>query len=288
MRLIKMTGGMGNQMFIYALYLRMRHDFPRTRIDLSDMQHYHAHSGYALWRAFALPRTELIWPQWFKKVVEFLCFRTILERKQKGSLHAYRHKQCYPLLYFKGFYQNERYFADIADEVRSTFRFDLSAASPHTLTLRDTILANPHSVSIHVRRGDYLHPQFYEAYGKSCPLDYYCQAIAEALQHDVQAHFYLFSDDVPWCLAHLPLRPDQLTAVQHNTGTDSWQDMMLMSLCQHNIIANSTFSWWAAWLNAHPHKRVYCPQQWTHSNDSNVICPPQWLRITPTPTDTTP
>lgn len=283
MRLIKMTGGMGNQMFIYALYLRMRRDFPDTRIDLSDMQHYHAHHGYMLWRAFGLPRTEVIWPQWLKKVVEFLFFRTILERKQKGALRAYRKAQAYPLLYFKGFYQHERYFTDMADEVRQAFTFDLSAVNAPSLALRERLLADAHSVSIHVRRGDYLHPKFREAYAYACTLDYYHRAIATALAADPEAHFYLFSDDTAWCEAHLSLPEGQMTIVACNTGQDSWQDMMLMSLCRHNIIANSTFSWWGAWLNAHPQKRVYCPEQWTHGNDSSIICPPEWTRISHTP-----
>ena len=104
MRLIKMTGGLGNQMFIYALYLRMRRDFPHTRIDLSDMQHYHAHHGYEMHRVFALPQTEFCIPQWMKKVMEFVFFKTILERHQKGSLKAYREAHFWPLIYYKGFY----------------------------------------------------------------------------------------------------------------------------------------------------------------------------------------
>lgn len=279
MRLIKMTGGLGNQMFIYALYLRMRHDFPNTYIDLSDMMHYQAHYGYELWHVFALPRTEIIWPQWLKKALEFVFFRTILERKQHGSLVAYRELQRWPLLYFKGFYQNERYFADIADEVRATFRFDLTKATAQTLTLRECILTDTHSVSIHVRRGDYQQPKFVKAYGASCTTAYYHNAIKAALTHDPKAHFYLFSDDLPWCTKHLPLPKGRVTIVAHNKGKDSWQDMLLMSLCQHNIIANSSFSWWAAWLNPHQDHRVYCPEQWTHGNDSSVICLSTWLRV---------
>ena len=121
MRLIKMTGGLGNQMFIYALYISMKQRGLNACIDLSDMMHYHVHHGYEMHRVFGLPRTELILNQGLKKVIEFLFFKTILERKQGGRLEPFFGKHHWPLIYYKGFYQNERYFADCKDEVRRLF-----------------------------------------------------------------------------------------------------------------------------------------------------------------------
>lgn len=279
MRLIKMIGGLGNQMFIYALYLRMRRDFPHTRIDLSDMQHYHAHHGYEMQRVFALPPVEHCKPRWVMKILIFLFFRVVLERRQKGSLRPYRTHIAYPLVYFKGFYQNERYFADIAQDVRKAFTFDLRQANARSLHLRQALLQDTHSVAIHVRRGDYLQPPFVAACGNVCTLAYYQNAIRAALEADSEAHFYLFSDDLAWVVENLALPAQRFVAVDWNTGADSWQDMMLMSLCRQQVIANSTFSWWAAWLNPHTDKRIYCPTQWTHGNDSSVICLPEWIRI---------
>lgn len=125
MRLIKVTGGLGNQMFIYAFYLRMRKRFTDVRIDLSDMMHYKVHYGYEMHKVFNLPYTEFCINQRVKKVLEFLFFKTILERKQHGSMKPYTRKYRWPFIYFKGFYQNERYFEDIKDEVRNAFTFDL-------------------------------------------------------------------------------------------------------------------------------------------------------------------
>ena len=108
MRLIKVTGGLGNQMFIYAFYMQMKKRFPHVYIDLSDMVHYHVHYGYEMNHVFNLPRTEFCMNQTLKKVIEFLFFKTILERKQKGSMKPYERSYVWPLIYFKGFYQSEK------------------------------------------------------------------------------------------------------------------------------------------------------------------------------------
>lgn len=134
MRLIKMTGGLGNQMFIYAFYLKMKQRFANTRIDLSDMMHYHVHHGYEMNRVFALPQVEFCMNRTWKKVLEFLFFKTILERKQK-SLDAFWKPYAWPFIYFKGFYQSERFFSDIEQEVRKAFAFDMSKASDRSVQM---------------------------------------------------------------------------------------------------------------------------------------------------------
>ena len=101
MRLIKVTGGLGNQMFIYAFYLRMKKYYPKVRIDLSDMMHYKVHYGYEMHRVFKLPHTEFCINQPLKKIIEFLFFKKIYERKQApNSLRAFEKKYFWPLLYF--------------------------------------------------------------------------------------------------------------------------------------------------------------------------------------------
>ena len=131
MKIVNITGGLGNQMFIYAFYMQMRKRFKNTRIDLSDMVHYRVHNGYELHRIFGqLPEDEFCINQKAKKVIEFLFFKTILERKQDlTTLKAFERSRFWPLIYFKGFYQSERYFADIADEVRAAFTFVLGGGT---------------------------------------------------------------------------------------------------------------------------------------------------------------
>ena len=279
MRLIKMTGGLGNQMFIYALFLRMKRRYPQTRIDLSDMVHYHDHYGYELHRIFNLPADELTLPQWLKKVVEFLFFRTILERHEHGSLRHYDGPVRWPLVYYKGFYQNLMYFDGCEEAIRKAFTFDTSKASERNQQLIAQLDDDSKSVALHVRRGDYMKPQFYDTVGRICQVPYYRRAIDETSRLVPGAQFYVFSEDVDWVRDNLPL-PEDAVFVNWNTGSDSWQDMLLMSHCHHNIICNSTFSWWAAWLNAHADKHVLCPDHWYADDGGNIpLYPDNWIRI---------
>ena len=278
MRLIKMIGGLGNQMFIYAFYLQMRKRFPGTRIDLSDMRHYHAHNGYELDRVFGISDREFCIAKPLKKVLEFLFFKVILERKQNlETMEAFTKSYAYPFLYFKGFYQSERFFKEVEGEVRQAFAFDMSKANAESQTLARQIQENPHAVSLHVRRGDYMEPKFYKRYGTVCSQAYFQRAVEMMLAQVPQAHFYIFSDDVEWVQQNLRL--PRATVVSCNRGADSWQDMMLMSLCRHNIICNSTFSWWGAWLNANPEKRVIAPSRWLADTDMPYIIPETWIKV---------
>ena len=278
MRLIKMIGGLGNQMFIYAFYLQMRKRFPGTRVDLSDMRHYHAHNGYELDRVFGISDREFCIAKPLKKVLEFLFFKVILERKQNlETMEAFTKPYAYPFLYFKGFYQSERFFKDVEGEVRQAFAFDLNKANAESQTLARQIQENPHAVSLHVRRGDYMEPKFYKRYGTVCSQAYFQRAVEMMLAQVPQAHFYIFSDDVEWVQQNLRL--PRATVVSCNRGADSWQDMMLMSLCRHNIICNSTFSWWGAWLNANPEKRVIAPSRWLADTDMPYIIPETWIKV---------
>lgn len=278
-----MTGGLGNQMFIYAFYLAMKQRFRATRIDLSDMAHYRVHNGYELHRIFpSLEADEFLIGQKTKKVIEFLFFKTILERKQDlTTLRAFTRPRLWPLVYFKGFYQDERYFADVAADVRRAFTFDESLASERTRRLLAQIDADPAAVSLHVRRGDYLTPRTWRSNGCVCTADYYRDAVRRIATDVPRAHFYVFSDDIAWATTNLRL-PDA-TFVTWNTGADSWQDMLLMSRCRHHVVCNSTFSWWGAWLNPREDKIVVAPTPWTTNGDCPHICPPSWTLIPVTP-----
>lgn len=172
-----MTGGLGNQMFIYAFYLKMKKLFPHTKIDLSDMMHYHVHHGYEMNRVFALPHVEFCMNRTGKKILEFLFFKTILERKQKG-LESFWKSYVWPLVYFKGFYQSERFFADIETDVRKAFTFDMTQASERSKEMAARMDADLNAVSLHIRRGDYLEPKHWENTGSVCQLPYYRNAIA--------------------------------------------------------------------------------------------------------------
>ena len=217
-----MTGGLGNQMFIYAMYLKMKTIFPDVRIDLSDMVHYQVHYGYEMNKVFHLPRTEFCINRSLKKIIEFLLFKTILERKQGGSLVPYTRKYHWPWIYFKGFYQSEKYFAGIEKEVREAFVFDIRRASRRSLRAMQEIKADPHAVSIHVRRGDYLLEKHWKALGCICQSSYYLNALAELEKRVKHPHYYVFSEDLNWVRQNLPLTKAEF--IDWNKGEDSWQD----------------------------------------------------------------
>lgn len=278
MRLIKVTGGLGNQMFIYAFYLRMRERFPNVRLDLSDMVHYKVHYGYEMNRVFNLPHTEFCINQPLKKVIEFLFFKKIYERKQAaGTSWAFDKKYFWPLLYFKGFYQSERFFADISGEVRRAFTFDKRNANEQTLGMLDQIKSDSNAVSLHIRRGDYLLPKHWKTTGSVCQLPYYQNAVAEMNRKVNQPSYYVFSDDLAWVKENLPL--ENAVYIDWNRGEDSWQDMMLMSCCRHHIICNSTFSWWGAWLNPFADKVVIAPNRWFQHCETPDIYPAGWVKV---------
>ena len=270
--------GVGRQMFIYAFYMRMKKHYSNTRIDLSDMVHYKAHNGYEMHRVFNLPPIEFRINQPLKKVIEFLFFKKIYERKQiPSSLVPYDKKYFWPLLYFKGFYQSERFFADMADDIRKAFTFNPRLSNRKTKEMSEQIDHDENAVSIHVRRGDYLEPKYWKTTGCVCQLPYYLNAIAEMNKRISQPSYYVFSDDIAWVKENLPL--PKAFFIDWNKGTESWQDMMLMSRCRHHIICNSTFSWWGAWLNPRENKTVIMPERWFRHCETPDICPDKWIKV---------
>lgn len=162
-------------------------------------------------------------------------------------------------------------------EVRQAFTFIAKKANHQSRLLMERLQADPYAVSIHVRRGDYVSPQYWQNMGQYTSKIYFLNALERMRALVPQAHFYVFSDDLLWVRQNLPL--SDATFVDWNMGKDSWQDMMLMSACHHHIISNSTFSWWGAWLNPRTDKVVLAPQQWDSSHMASEIVPPSWITI---------
>ena len=162
-----------------------------------------------------------------------------------------------PSMYFEGNWQTEKYFLSIEEEIRNIFTFK-KALSPESEKACSQIGKN--SASIHVRRGDYLKTQTMNICGK----DYYTNAVKKLLELTKIEDFLLFSDDLEWCRSELKLEDfgAKVVYVDWNKGVDSWQDMALMSKCNNHIIANSSFSWWGAWLDPNKEKIVICPEIW--------------------------
>jgi len=179
--------------------------------------------------------------------------------------------------YLRGYWQSEKYFHETAPAIRRDFTFKNPLLKENAELAAQMRQVN--AVSLHVRRGDYVkNPKTAATHGL-CSLDYYQAAIRYISDRVEQPFFFIFSDDITWVKNHLAIH-FPCRYVDHNHGAESYNDMHLMSLCRHYIIANSSFSWWGAWLNSHKEKIVVAPQRW-FVNDNNVqdLFPYGWVPL---------
>ena len=185
---------------------------------------------------------------------------------------------------FIGSWQNESFFHDFSHEIRQAFEFPKKRLSSQTVILSEEIAGISNSVSIHVRRGDYLSSQFKEFYSGVCSEKYYSRARICIEKQIVEPCYIVFSDDMTWCRQNLKL-PEGTIFVDWNKGRDSWQDMYLISQCHHHIVANSSFSWWGAWLGTKNQDSVtIAPDHWYADDkweqlDGKFVVPSHWLKI---------
>ncbi len=188
-------------------------------------------------------------------------------------LHALTRK-----LYLFGSLQSHRIPDAIEAELREhlTFR-DAPTGKNYDLLRQIQDAESP--VSLHVRRGDSTRIQ---GGRNALPLTYQRNAIEAICQRVANPTFFVFSDDLPYCRKHLPGHV-KLIFVDHNDALNSHEDLRLMAACRHNIIANSSFSWWGAWLNANPRKIVCAPSVWRDEAISRHILPPEWIRCSVRP-----
>lgn len=156
-----------------------------------------------------------------------------------------------------GYFQNERYFEEFEKQIREDFTFRVALDDNNKeLSVR---IKQSESVSVHIRRGDYVSGNTNQAL---LDMDYYSRAIKYICETKEKPSFFVFSDDVDWVKQNLNLGDYPCVYVDRNKDEKSYIDMQLMSYCKYNIIANSSFSWWAAWLNSNPDKIVVAPAVW--------------------------
>jgi len=180
-------------------------------------------------------------------------------------------------VYLEGYWQSENYFVEIKEIVRK----ELSVKEPLTgknLDLADEI-RSVNAVSLHVRRGDYVHDAKTCMMHGVCDREYYQRAEDRITQTLKTPHFFIFSDDPEWVVDNIkPRHPARY--ICHNSG-EPYEDLRLMSLCRHHVIANSSFSWWGAWLSNDPDKLVIAPDRWFNNPSINTsdLTPADWQRL---------
>jgi hypothetical protein len=181
-------------------------------------------------------------------------------------------------VYLEGYWQSEKYFKSVENAIRSEFTLKEDPDPLNTLMAKKILESN--AVSIHIRRGDYVtSPATFEEHGV-CSLEYYHKAIDNIINKIPDPHFYIFSDDPQWVQQNLQIHYPH-SYISHNLGSKDYLDLWLMSLCHHHIIANSSFSWWGAWLSTYPEKMVIAPKQWFNQskNDTRDLIPDSWNKI---------
>ncbi len=292
MVIVKLIGGLGNQLFQYAAgyCLAERH---KTLLKL-DASHLNTDpQGAFTKREFELNifKLEPVFATGaetspFLKKSSSRISRTVA-RKLPGlftklyiaeSGNAYHKKfSTYPAdTYLDGFWQSEHYFKPVEDSIRKEFIFRNPATGANEELIRKITQVN--AVSLHVRRADYVNNKQVNNYLGTCSVDYYQKAVNLLQEKCGPVELFIFSDDIPWCRENLQWELPH-TYIEHNSGKNSWEDMRLMSHCKHNIIANSSFSWWGAWLNNNKAKLVVAPQKWFRSVENPDIYPTGWIKL---------
>ncbi|MCC7288972.1 alpha-1,2-fucosyltransferase [bacterium] len=275
---IKLQGGLGNQMFQYAaarsLALR-NHTVPT--LDLSwfgqDFDDSTTPRHYEL-SCFVLDSST---SRYKGTVLEKLQRRFAMQYKEPHFHFDKAFKALPKNTTLEGYFQSEKYFSDIRDELLSDFSW-VKEAKGTNRELLGRIKKDESSVSVHVRRGDYVSNENAAKFHGLTGLEYYNAAYQRIKKQIKKPRLYIFSDEPDWCKKSLKFDAPTIY-VSHNS--DGSEDMRLMKACQHNIIANSSFSWWAAWLNENPDKIVIAPKQWFSHSESNTkdIIPPSWHKL---------
>lgn len=177
-----------------------------------------------------------------------------------------------------GRWQNEKYFQNVEQQLRSAFRFrqPLAGAAEH---IANEIVATS-AVSLHVRRGDYAAFKGVEALHGKTDLAYYERGVRYISERVHNPHFFIFSDDIAWCRENLHLNVPATYVPSEAAGPHDAFHLQLMSLCDHHIITNSTFSWWGAWLDPRPEKIVVAPKRWYNDREEQPdIIPAGWMLL---------
>jgi hypothetical protein len=294
MVIAEISGGLGNQMFQYAAArsLAIKLNAP-LYLDLIGYE-YKKDDPFNTPRPFELDRFctsfELLTPALRKQLIHASRFQKLILLlkgqkpkwyKQKTFAYDNSWEQLEGPVYLSGLWQTEKYFINHADIIRKDFVFKQPLDTKTISCLNE--IKNCNSVSVHFRRGDYVRTKEVNAFHGTPPVTYYQKAVQKILAEKPDSRFFVFSDDPEWVRENfLPYYPDSIL-VDWNNGTDSWKDMLLMQSCLHNIIANSSFSWWGAWLNQNPGKICIAPSPWFQHTDEfytyDDVVPPNWKKI---------
>jgi hypothetical protein len=294
MIIVQLKGGLGNQLFQYATARALsekQHSEVMLDLNFYTQKGLKAHEFYAL-KYFKInagivnnSNIKLFYSNNILKKIQ----RKVLRLTGKGEIKQVYEKRQFAFdpkiflytgsIYLRGYWQSEKYFESIENIIRAELSLD-NPLTPRTLEISEEITSKKNTVSLHIRRGDYAtDTKTYNVLGL-CSLDYYQKCVSLLEKELDNLNLYVFSDDLTWAKENF-ICDHPLYFVDHGDIEYSYEDMYLMSLCEHNIIANSSFSWWGAWLNNNSNKKVFAPQKWTVNTETTSldIVPKDWYLV---------
>lgn len=282
MIIVKLMGGLGNQMFQYALYLALLAQGKKVKLDTSRFSHIDEKRKCFLDVGCFDLKYELCTRKEARKYTLGTGMTARLLTKLCGDKKThYYEKDNYeydPLImqlqegYLEGFWQTWKYFNDVESEVRKAFCFRNRLIGKNGEYEEQIRMSN--SVAVHIRRGDYLKLKKYK---DICTLDYYKKAIAIIDNMVKNPIFYFFSNEIEWVKQEFGNKENYIYVF--NSEDNGYIDMQLMSECKHQIMANSSFSWWAAFLNGCSDKKIVCPRRWINEKETPDVYYNGWIKL---------
>ncbi|SFH53651.1 Glycosyl transferase family 11 [Lachnospiraceae bacterium NLAE-zl-G231] len=277
--IIRFRGGLGNQIFQYALYKQLSCSGKEVKADLTFYV-----NNVDMNRCFQLPNMGLkVKTANIKEIEKFYGaesgYMNIILRKIGLKRHYLREKPYkivrdifkYDNIYLDGYWQSEYYFQNIKKKLFEEINWNIKS---RRVMYYVNLIKNSISVSIHIRRGDYLNNSIYN---NICTVDYYKNAIQYMKKVVEGITFYIFSDDIEW--TKKTFCGIEYVFIEGSDNNNCFEDLYLMSLCQYNIIANSSFSWWAAYLNININKIVIAPDKWVNIRNIEGLWCEDWIRL---------
>lgn len=287
MIVVQIKEGLGNQMFQYALgrALSVRNG-TELKLDITGyrdnnlrqygLYHFNIKADFAApGEIYVKPRVYQVKDYLMYKIRKKYCpwhmQKSIREKKYQYDADILKVKDN---VYIKGWWQSVKYFEDVSGIIRDEFTLKNEPDRMNREVLEKIDSVN--SVSLHVRRGDYITNPLFDALS----LDYYSGAVDLLASKVKEPRIFVFSDDIPWCKESLRISLP-VYFMEHNGEKNDYEDLRLMSRCKHHIISNSTFSWWGAWLSTSPGKIVIAPHKWNNRSDAERtdIVPEEWIKI---------
>ncbi len=269
MIVVKIIGGLGNQLFQYACgYNLARYLNTDLKIDISEFEKYKLHN-------FTLNKFNISAKYASKKDLEGL--NIFKEKTLNFDSEVFN---CDTNSYLDGYWASEKYFIKSKKNLINEFKV-LNNLEDMNLEF-SKLIENSNSVSLHIRRGDYVPNSYKEQLLEICDLDYYKRSIDYFKQKGEDYTFFIFTDDKKWVRDNFKINDFKYYFIEHNDADLNYEDFRLMSLCKHNIIANSTFSWWASWLNLNTTKIIIAPKKWhTQKIKTKIkdLIPDEWIKL---------